>query len=499
MTDPAAWHDSPWIRRLPTMLLALVLAAALARWGWLAARAIGFPYPLDYGEGPLLDQVARIVHDQPLYRADLSTPPYTVANYPPLYPAALAAFYRAFGPAYWYGRVLSWISTLVAAVLLGAIVHRATRNRPAATVAGAVFLAIPYVAYWSVLFRIDALALAVSLGGLWLLVRGAGTGRSVLAPAVLFVAAVFVRQSYGVAAPLAAFAWLLARGRRRDAGLLAGTCVALGGLGLLGLEVGTRGGFTHNIITANVNAYSLARLGEQVRDLVGLSPFLLGVALLALWKGPRGERDEKVLLAAYFAGAVLSGATIGKIGSNVNYFMELSAALGGLTGILYAGTRRGVSRWGLFAVLAAQILLFAPRTEEYFARSETRIAHRDALDGLMASVHEADGVVLADSDLGLLPLDGRSVYFQPFEMTQLAARGLWDPEPLAREVLEQHFPLVLMFAPEDKELLRERWPVPVLKALSASYAPAGRVGATVLFLPRGEGASQRIRSHDKFN
>jgi hypothetical protein len=47
---------------------------------------INFPYPIDYGEGPLLDQVARLASFQNIYQNDISKPPFTITNYPPFIP-----------------------------------------------------------------------------------------------------------------------------------------------------------------------------------------------------------------------------------------------------------------------------------------------------------------------------------------------------------------------------------------------------------------------------
>ena len=47
--------------------------------------AVSYRYSLDYGEAPLVDQAMRLASGQNIYRADISTPPYTISNYPPLY------------------------------------------------------------------------------------------------------------------------------------------------------------------------------------------------------------------------------------------------------------------------------------------------------------------------------------------------------------------------------------------------------------------------------
>src|SRR5215510_10686027 len=80
---------------LALALLAQARAAVLLlQTDWMA---ITFPYPLDYGEGPLLDQAMRLARFENIYRGDLTVPPYTLANYPPLFPLIQAPLVLAFG------------------------------------------------------------------------------------------------------------------------------------------------------------------------------------------------------------------------------------------------------------------------------------------------------------------------------------------------------------------------------------------------------------------
>ena len=109
---------------LPTGALLLVLLAGAALFAADTARVVAYPYPMDYGEGPLLEQSLRLGRFESIYRPDLASPPYTVSNYPPLFPAVLSPFTRAFGPAFWYGRLLSTLSAVSAATSTLAIPDR---------------------------------------------------------------------------------------------------------------------------------------------------------------------------------------------------------------------------------------------------------------------------------------------------------------------------------------------------------------------------------------
>jgi hypothetical protein len=94
--DRAASKDGQTRRRIALgaatalLLSAQGLAVLLfLRHGW---DALAFPYPLNYGEGPLLDQSVRLAQLQDIYRTDLRAAPYVVSNYPPLFMLAQVPF-----------------------------------------------------------------------------------------------------------------------------------------------------------------------------------------------------------------------------------------------------------------------------------------------------------------------------------------------------------------------------------------------------------------------
>lgn len=282
-----------------------------------AIRALQARLPLDYGEGPLLNQARLLAEGWPIYRPDLSDYPYTVANYPPLYPLAVSLVGRLMGFSYATGRVVSVLATLVCSLALGLIVFQITRDRVAAAVSGALFLSFPYVIYWGSLGRVDMMALAFSLWGIWAALRWpdspAGLGLSL----ILLLAAIFTRQSYLLAAPLAVAVHLANRNWRRALlfALALGSGVLLVG-GILTWRTG--GGFFFHTVTASANTFLLSGVlaGEA-------SAFLLAAPLvvLILWEflyyTHRHARRPWIAIA-YLVGGTLSGLMVGKVGSSVN-------------------------------------------------------------------------------------------------------------------------------------------------------------------------------------
>ncbi|HET6896701.1 MAG TPA: hypothetical protein VFK70_00055, partial [Vicinamibacteria bacterium] len=151
-----------------------LLVLALLRGLWLLAttdaRAIAFPYPVDYGEGQLLDQVMRLSRFEGIYPPLSAQLPHNIANYPPVYPLLQVPLAWLFGPALWYGRALSLLGALATAALIARVLLVTTGDRFASLVAGATFLSLPYVVAWAALVRVDCVALALSWAGLALVI-----------------------------------------------------------------------------------------------------------------------------------------------------------------------------------------------------------------------------------------------------------------------------------------------------------------------------------------
>ncbi|MCU0522132.1 MAG: glycosyltransferase family 39 protein [Anaerolineae bacterium] len=460
----------PILLRASRVFLAVFLALAGIVFVLNAGLSIAFRYPLDYGEAPLVDQARRLLAGETIYGPDLNAPPYTISNYPPLFPLALVPGLALFGPTFVFGRLLSVVCGLATAAALWRFTWTHTQQRAAAWLAAMTFLAWPYVLEWSARLRVDLLALALSTWALYVVSRWPRERWAVVLTGVLLVAAVFARQSYGLAAPFAAFVWLWAKAGWRRAFLLAGVAVAIG--------------------------VSLLLLSHHAREVLRVAPLMLAGGAAMLLVGPRAI-SAWPLLAPYLIGALASAMTIGKIGSNINYLLELCAALslagGALVGWLTAD--KGISRarqlWrpgiGVIALLLialqtgflVQVSLDGP-VQALRARREAR----PALTNLEALVAAAEGPVLADEYMGMLVLQGRSLALQPFEMTQLSLAGLWDQQPLLDRIRERRFPLILIHHFRDWLVYKERWSPEMLDAVLASYEATHAYAETVVFEPR---------------
>src|SRR5436309_934590 len=98
---------------VPALAVLLGYACAYLDHAW---RVVVFPYQVECGEVPVLNQALLLARGQPIY-VDWSHPPYQMAIYTPLYPAVVSLLTVPLGYGFVAGRLLSFISTLSTGVL----------------------------------------------------------------------------------------------------------------------------------------------------------------------------------------------------------------------------------------------------------------------------------------------------------------------------------------------------------------------------------------------
>jgi len=283
----------------------------------------------------------------------------------------------------------------------------------------------------------------------------------------------------------------------------------VGGIGLILfviLNLATGGGFFFNIITANVNPFNGETVMRYVRELRDLIPILLifcGVLLLVIPARARRKlsgAEGWPMVIPYLAGALLSALTIGKIGSNVNYLLELCAALALVAGtvLTWSGKvwREDAEPSGpawvpplirsvvliLLAVQAGMLMQFTllNPVQDFKYRNSLQTSLRELRDLVAGTT----GPILADEYMGMLTLHGDPLYIQPFEVTQLANAGLWDQTPLLDDIRAEIFPLILIHHFRGYPVYEERWTPEMLAAIQEHYVASGFEADTIIFRPR---------------
>lgn len=480
-----------WLPRLAIIVASLIALVYLGNstfryiiYNWKTDR---FRYSVDYGEGPILDQVMRLSKFQNIYKTDISKLPFTVTNYPPLYQLAQVPFAWIAGPAYWYGRGLSTLSVIAAAIFIALILGVITKDWIAGALSGLLLFSIPYILHWSPYCRVDSFALGLSLGGVFVIARWPNTRKGVIISGLLLTAAVYTRQSFALAAPPAAFFWLIGNRYWKRAFQLVGVVAGIG-LGLfLILTLLSRGGFYFNIVTANVNPFHWDTVRNYRNSIWRNMPYIVISSMLFLAGGWTIKNKIWWLAAPYLIGGTISAITVGKAGSNDNYLFEFAAGICLVAGAIISapGRRLWLLKIPLILVLAWQIKGINQWTLRDYNWLSSRVDNEGPdIQKMLDQVHQAKGPVLADEFMGLVVLDGRQLYFQPFEFKQLVIAKVWNQDPFIKAVFNKQFGMILLYAPAAWDSQHERWTQDQLTAINLNYELVNIYAETWVLVPK---------------
>ncbi len=343
------------MRRLPALLPRLLIALALAAFvGYLVVYAIyavnlfRFPFDYDQGEGfELMDTVMFSRGEWP-YR-DNDHYPFYSSNYPPLFHVVIVPLVWLFGPAYWTGRLVSFLGTLITAAAIGYAVARGSPDRashPAsrgrwwlAALSGLAFLASNYVYHVGPLFRQHMFMVMFETLAVVLLTitieREEADGRrrngALLGVMALLLFAGYTKQlAYATVA--AVFLFLFLRGPKR-AFLWALPFAVVTGLVFLAINIATGGQWLLNTVTANLNPFIPGQAEGLFRQWFNLHAVItLAAAAYAVYQLYATRLSA---YAIWFVVAAVNSVTAGKWGAGESYFATAIAASCVLSGLAF--------------------------------------------------------------------------------------------------------------------------------------------------------------------
>lgn len=384
----------------PAALAALV-AAHLIFFTLRTWHVLTFPYPLDYGEGPLLAQVNALRSGTSLPRLydDPSAPPYLVVNYPPVYLVAawlIAPLIDSAVPGsdatLIAGRLTTLLAALGSAFLIWRLalpvngVHITATQRITVLIVALAFLGLPIVREWGALMRVDLLGVCLGLWGMLLTRRLSRWAALPLALSLL------VKPSL-IAAPAAALIWLWFRHRRRalETALI---MVAIGGAAAGALQLASGGWFWLHVVAANANPWSAALAKGFWQDQAAiLWPLWVGAACAAALLLARAAPDasnrrrstppldtmpaQGLLPVVYTCFGAFVAFGIGKVGAYANYFFEFYAGAVWLIAAAVAyllETDQSHNRQRVPAIRRSVSSEQAPEPEEYTPSLSSRIS-----------------------------------------------------------------------------------------------------------------------------
>ncbi len=495
------------------------LAAMVAIYLWYASdhivRLLAFPFPLDYGEGPLLAQVRYLSSGHAIWQlyADPEQYPFLIVNYPPLYLMLSSAVAGLTGNPLLAGRLVSCIGALAATAALAALIGR--RGAWLAL----LWLTVPVVREWAPLMRVDLLGVALGLGAVW--VAGnqrLSAGQRAGCAAILAVGALLSKPTL-IAGPLAAGTIIIAewmraspqtRSTARRAVIVFGaTAILLGGAVVAAMTWATQGWFLLHVVAANANRWEGELAGGFWRQQLSLRWPLLAMAFIGMLTAWRQPRFAPAL--AYLLAGTLGALGVGKVGAYANYFFEWYAGLIWLSGLAWRHWSEQRHLPGQIVLLGLAILslvyypplwdanrlrpagLIEPAPPRLAfgryglwadaQREAAVLAALEQVDRALAMEARAAGDLIFTDLPGLASGAGVTARIPVFEFRQLLDQGLADQTPILRALANGEYPLILLdylgnwLTPEMIAIIRHR------------YAQDGALGVIDRYRPVATGAA----------
>jgi|GEM_PF-4261387 len=497
--------------RAPVLLILVILLSIGIMIPFMGhcALYVQYPFSLDETEGYVLGQVERLSSAGRLY-GPITEYPYVVDNYPPAFPVLLNGLENALGrefkqrpllpklgalpedeasvgvKAATFAHNFPLIRTFMLLVLAGLLTLLAVDWRRNAVpwigvgLTLALFCAQPAVFFMATLARADWLALTCGFGALvlgHLAMKHPESTRPLIAAAIVGVLAGLFRQSAIVPLIAIAITLFLAKDRRLKLFL---AVAAISGLILaIGLHFTYGAGMWTHLITYTKTRWLFERLIGTLGFFFRHSSLLLVLSAMA-WTAVR--RADRWSLPVVYAPLALATALLsGKVGSDMNYFLEPILGCIWVTGYAMRGWTLPESQqlpsWalvGIGAVLLQSGVVQNPREGSY---RPTRFDLANGIELLM-QLQKIGGPVLSEEE-GMLALAGKPVWYNPFIMAELEREGLWDDAPVVAMIEQQQLPVVITLeVPDPQQRIDrgkgagwDRWTPGMLDALSRRYRP----------------------------
>ena len=496
-------------------LAAVFLVQGLVVYLFAAAQAVRFPFAIDYGEGIVWQQMLLIVSAKGY--GSIDGLPAIVFHYPPVFHVMSAVLAAASGlDQLAAGRLLSIAATastaLFAAMIVGHLC-RATADRRACWICGLltgmmVFSLSPVVD-WSMLMRVDMVALAFSFAGVYYGIRALAQPKAVYIAALCFVIAVYTKQT-AIAAPAAVFGTLLVlRPKTALAGVL--TSVASGLAVLAALSWFTDGGFLRHILWYNINRVDPHRLlwivGIAARHALYLA--VAAVVVVQRLRKLRATNPEHsnlrslrsrliaaphdagfIMILAYFLATTLMLVTVAKSGSSINYFVEWTCSIVLLVGLALCDAAKAATGASRF-VPSASLTLLLPLAVAIQAlilpnapdqRDLMDPARRQELNTLGEMVRTASRPVISD-DMAILLRNNKEVQWEPAIFAELSSTGLWDERPIVNKINAGVFAFFITDGVRGERLFDSRYNPAVADAIDAAYPKKSKLAGYTLHFP----------------
>lgn len=439
---------------------------------------------VDYVEGLVLFHQTQAADGMNIYGPSLrAQPPHSIPLYGPI-------FYYVVGgllgdqPTLFPGRVISVLSMLgLCGVSFWVLLKRAN-----AKVAIAFAGSLP----WMVLIgpfqfgannRVDTLG--ILFAALSVLASTSKRKHAWRFSPLLLVLAGFTKPSAVIAAAPTVFISLWLAGHR---GRAIATTVATAVGAILVFWLGdhwSAGNFSRSIVLSNMNPWKWEQMWSLTHYVCRQPMLPVGVVTAVFFCWNREFRPFAIYAVLAFAAAALTG---GKVGSNTNYFIEVSWLACLCLGYAMTVVRdypRAATVYGVFAALVFQATI---RVQPKVGRTAGELLQWNGTEDLVKR-YAAEGPILT-MEIGALVLNGYQPYLaDPHIVARLAEAEEFDDQLILDDLSLRRFKAIIV--EKDIQLEYEghtNWRREVREKVSTCYRPVQSDGRLTVYLPHWSSA-----------
>ena len=195
------------IERIIRWLCILLASGYVALFLILAVLRLLYPYEIEWMEGAMMDHALRILDGKPIYTAPSID--FVAWLYPPLYYYAVAAVMKLVGVSWFAGRLVSFASTILTALMLAGVTKKITANNLLAYFTCALYLATYHATgFYFDIVRNDAFFTFLLVAGGWSAITFRGVRGAVVTGIILFLAIATKQQAIFFLPAIAVWFWL---------------------------------------------------------------------------------------------------------------------------------------------------------------------------------------------------------------------------------------------------------------------------------------------------
>jgi 4-amino-4-deoxy-L-arabinose transferase-like glycosyltransferase len=438
---------------------------------------ITYPYQISYPEGFILNHIQSIIKGESIYRS-INDYPLTVVNYPPVYLYLCAGLTKLTGLSFFGGRLITFLASIFVVLLIFEITRRES-DKEAAFISALLFIASPYIYKNSPLMRVDMLGLLFSLLGMYIFIK-TDTVKNTFYSIPLFILSLYTKPVY-FSAPVCAGIWLMSRDKKRGVIFILLLIISYGIIFFI-LNYLTKGEFFRHTFLYNLNIFIPLQAIKHYVLFFQFHSILIIFSVFFIFDSFVKRRLSIFLL--YFIISAFTAFSVGKIGANTNYFIELIAISCILTGScinkIKEYDQEKIYNLLLYASLFVQLILFLHIPS--FTKPSPSKMDIENFKKLSSIISKTEGPIISE-DGGILVLNKKEVIFMPFEFTQLANQKIWNQDKFLKDIKNKRFSLLLLSFDIHYFFDRERLTPEMIENIKENYYIDNKIGDYFIYKP----------------